>query len=215
MSDSEEEFTGEDMDVEADRKRGAEDLESDFEDDISIAKVAKKKKPPKEKKRKAETQDEKKSTKKRIKKEPADSKPAASGKKTKELKKLTKTERLQYAMQSFLWWNAQEPPPGCQWRTMEHAGVSFPEPYEPHGVCLLYDGEPVKLSPVEEEAATFFAAMDPEGMHLGNPKTAKIFNKNFFADFRAVLGKGHTIKVSVYDSAKFDLMCFIEGIQEM
>lgn len=36
--------------------------------------------------------------------------------------------------------------------------------------------------------------MDPEGMHLGNPKTAKIFIKNFFADFRAVLGKKHVIK---------------------
>ena len=31
-------------------------------------------------------------------------------------------------------------------------------------------------------------------MHLGNPKTAKIFIKNFFTDFKAVLGKGHTIK---------------------
>jgi len=31
-------------------------------------------------------------------------------------------------------------------------------------------------------------------MHLGNPKTAKIFIKNFFTDFRAVLGKKHVIK---------------------
>lgn len=31
-------------------------------------------------------------------------------------------------------------------------------------------------------------------MHLGNPKTAKIFIKNFFTDFRAVLGKRHIIK---------------------
>jgi len=36
--------------------------------------------------------------------------------------------------------------------------------------------------------------MDPEGMHLGNPKTAPIFIKNFMADFRAVLGKKHVIK---------------------
>ena len=36
--------------------------------------------------------------------------------------------------------------------------------------------------------------MDPEGMHLGNPKTAPIFIKNFFADFRTVLGKNHKIK---------------------
>lgn len=31
-------------------------------------------------------------------------------------------------------------------------------------------------------------------MHLGNPKTSKIFIKNFFTDFKVVLGKGHVIK---------------------
>jgi len=36
--------------------------------------------------------------------------------------------------------------------------------------------------------------MDPNGMNLGNPKTAKIFVKNFFADFKAILGKKHVIK---------------------
>lgn len=43
-------------------------------------------------------------------------------------------------------------------------------------------------------SATFFAAMDPDGMHLGNPKTAKIFIKNFFDDFKKTLGRGHVIK---------------------
>ena len=77
---------------------------------------------------------------------------------------------------------------------MEHAGVSFPEPYVPHSIPLKYDGEDVMLTAQEEEAATFFAGMDPEGMHLGNPKTAPIFIKNFFGDFRAILGKNHVIK---------------------
>jgi len=112
----------------------------------------------------------------------------------KELKKLDKAERLQYAMQSFLWWNAKEPPAGCQWVKMEHSGVSFPDPYMPHRVRMKYDGKPVDLNPTQEEAATFFAAMDPEGMHLGNPKTAKIFIDNFFADFKKTLGRGHVIK---------------------
>ncbi|EED88726.1 predicted protein [Thalassiosira pseudonana CCMP1335] len=31
-------------------------------------------------------------------------------------------------------------------------------------------------------------------MHLGNPKTAPIFIKNFFTDFRTILGKNHIIK---------------------
>ena len=88
---------------------------------------------------------------------------STANKKAKGLKKLDKAERLQYAMQSFLWWDAEDPPEGCQWRTMDHAGVSFPEPYEPHGVKMLYDGEPVDLTPAEEEVATFFAGMDPDG----------------------------------------------------
>ena len=76
----------------------------------------------------------------------------SKGSKTKELKKLDKAERLQYAMQSFLWWNAKDPPEGCQWVTMEHAGVSFPEPYVPHRVKMKYDGKPVELKPDQEEA---------------------------------------------------------------
>ena len=36
--------------------------------------------------------------------------------------------------------------------------------------------------------------MDPDGMHLGNKKTAPIFIKNFFADFTKTLGKKHVIK---------------------
>ncbi len=152
--------------------------------------------------------------------------PASARTRTKALKKLGKVERIAHSMQSFLWWDAPDPPEGCQWSTMEHSGVSFTENYEPHGVKLKYDGKDVDLSPVEEEAyvvilfysynallavnirlsslhlpschfhnrATHFAGMDPEGMHLGNPKTAKIFIKNYFADFKSILDKKHDIK---------------------
>jgi DNA topoisomerase-1 len=118
----------------------------------------------------------------------------AAGGTGKKLKEMEKAARLSHAMQAFLWWNAPELPTGQQWCTMEHAGVSFPESYVPHGVKMKYDGKPVDLSPEEEEAATFFAAMDPDGMHLGNTKTAPIFIKNFFTDFKGALGKGHGIK---------------------
>jgi len=112
----------------------------------------------------------------------------------KKLKEMDKAGRLAHAMQAFLWWDAPEPPEGQQWCTMEHAGVSFPDAYEPHGIKMKYDGMEVELTPAQEEAATFFAAMDPDGMHLGNKKTAPIFIKNFFGDFRVVLGPKHVIK---------------------
>lgn len=77
---------------------------------------------------------------------------ASTNKTKKELKKLEKADRIAHAMQSFLWWDAKEPPEGCQWVTMEHAGVSFTEKYDPHGVKMQYDGKDVDLSPAEEEA---------------------------------------------------------------
>jgi len=147
-------------------------------------------------KKKKSTTTTKKSTKKTpVKKENGKKKAAAAPKKeAKGLKQLDKSERISHAMQAYLWWNADDPPKGQQWCKMEHAGVSFPEAYDPHGVKMRYDGKEVDLTPVEEEAATFFAAMDPDGMHLGNSKTKPIFENNFFTDFKAILGKNHVIK---------------------
>mmetsp|Transcript_7457 Transcript_7457/g.15490 ORF Transcript_7457/g.15490 Transcript_7457/m.15490 type:complete len:789 (+) Transcript_7457:189-2555(+) len=109
-------------------------------------------------------------------------------------KALDKTARFASAMKAFLWWDAPVLPPGQQWRTMEHGGVAFPEPYEPHGVGVMYGGEEVRLTPEQEEAVTFMAGMDPNGMHLGNEKTRKIFVDNFFKDFKKLLPKGSKIK---------------------
>ena len=118
----------------------------------------------------------------------------STGNKKPKIKQLDKSEKISHAMQAHLWWDAPSPPTNCQWTQMEHAGVSFPESYVPHNIPLKYNGENVILTPEQEEAATFFAAMDPEGMHLGNPKTAPIFIKNFFTDFKLILGKNHVIK---------------------
>ncbi len=89
---------------------------------------------------------------KKRKREVPDEAPSSAAKKSKGLKKLDRAERLQYAMQAFLWWNAKEPPEGCQWLTMEHAGVSFPEAYIPHRIKMKYDGQPLDLNPLQEEA---------------------------------------------------------------
>eukprot|EP00815_Leptocylindrus_aporus_P003941 CAMPEP_0116075842 /NCGR_PEP_ID=MMETSP0322-20121206/16875_1 /TAXON_ID=163516 /ORGANISM="Leptocylindrus danicus var. apora, Strain B651" /LENGTH=820 /DNA_ID=CAMNT_0003565977 /DNA_START=153 /DNA_END=2615 /DNA_ORIENTATION=- len=105
----------------------------------------------------------------------------------RKLKELDMADRLNAAMQAYLWWEAPTLKAGEQWLSMEHAGVCFADDYEPHGIKMKYDGQEVELSSAEEEAATFFAAVDPEGMHLGNPKTAPIFIKNFFEDFRNVV----------------------------
>ena len=180
------------------------DDEDDFIDDTEVTPKKKKKvkkvpaKAEATKKRKAPPTDTTPVKKKKVKPDQVKSESTASTKsvsvKAKGLKELDRAARLQYAMQSFLWWNAKEPPSGYNWSELEHAGVSFPETYVPHGIKMKYNGKEVTLTSLQEEAATFMAAMDPDGMHLGNPKTAKIFIKNFFTDFKAVLGKGHEIK---------------------
>jgi len=112
----------------------------------------------------------------------------------KKAKATDKTQRLAQAMKAFLWWNTETPPEGQQWSTMEQGGIAFPEEYVSHGVKMLYDGKEITLTGEQEEAANFMAGMDKNGMHLGNPKTAKIFINNFFTDFQALLGKGHPVK---------------------
>ena len=91
--------------------------------------------------------------KKTATKKPA-AKKAAAGKTPpkKGLKQMDKAERIAHAMQAYLWWDATDPPKGCQWVKMEHAGVSFPPGYQPHGVKMLYDGEEMTLTPEQEEA---------------------------------------------------------------
>jgi DNA topoisomerase-1 len=39
----------------------------------------------------------------------------------------------------------------AKWTTLEHNGVIFPPPYQPHGVKMLYEGKPVTLTPAQEE----------------------------------------------------------------
>ena len=132
-------------------------MDSD-DDDVPLASMGKKVKKVKKEKKSNGSSSVKKRKRVEPDEAPSSSKDAKKAKtnnkasKTKELKKLDRSERMQYAMQAFLWWNAKEPPEGCQWETMEHAGVSFPEEYVPHGVKMLYDGEPVELTPGQEEA---------------------------------------------------------------
>lgn len=88
------------------------------------------------------------------------------------------------------WWEEDSDSDNeIKWQTLEHNGVWFPPDYVPHGVKILYDGKPVALTPPQEEAATFYAVM-LESDYVKNPT----FNKNFFHDWRKLLGKDHTIK---------------------
>ena len=84
------------------------------------------------------------------------------------------------------------------WKTLEHAGVVFPPPYEPHGVPLVYEGQDVKLLPHEEEVATFFAVMKDTDYAQKD-----VFVKNFFDGFKKVLRNGPNKHIKDFKKCDF------------
>ncbi|GAA97009.1 hypothetical protein E5Q_03683 [Mixia osmundae IAM 14324] len=100
------------------------------------------------------------------------------------------------------WWLTQGEGDGeIKWETLEHNGILFPPEYVPHGVKMLYDGQPVDLPPEAEEVAGFFGALI-ESDHAEN----RTFVDNFFADFQEVL-KDHPptngIDIQEFDRCDF------------
>ncbi|XP_062191162.1 DNA topoisomerase 1 beta-like [Phragmites australis] len=123
--------------------------------------------------------------------------PASLKKDSKRMKTKMKTKKM---MKNSQFSKTMRVPPGSgggqKWTTLEHNGVIFPPPYKSHGVKMLYNGQPVDLTPEQEEVATMFAVMkDTEYA------TKKTFIENFFNDWRKILGKNHIIK-------KFELCDF-------
>ena len=188
-------------------KRKPEEQKGDDGDDFQAeAPPAKKvKKEKKEKKEKKHKKHKKHKKEKKHKKSSSSSSSSSSSKrkaaaadpsgfKTGKVKEMKIPQLLDRAMKAHRWW--MEPPlaEGQCWETLEHCGIKFAAPYEPHNVKLLYEGKPIDLTAVQEELATLYAVMPVDGPQLGTKEVAKIFNKNFFEDFKAVLGKGHAIK---------------------
>lgn len=68
-----------------------------------------------------------------------------------------------------------------KWDTLEHSGVMFPPPYEPHGIPIKYMDDELYINPEAEEFITYYV----------NPRFDKYkdkkFNTNFFADWRKLL----------------------------
>jgi len=82
------------------------------------------------------------------------------------------------------WEEGEKRDEGIKWKTLEHRGPVFAEPYQPvpSDVKFYYDGRVVRLSEPAEEVAGFYARM------LEHDYTTRdIFNTNFMKDWRKVL----------------------------
>jgi len=185
----------EDDDVEED-----EDGDDEDEDGNSDGKGKKKKKKHKRKKKK-KSKKNKKRKRDEMEEEPKPKRQVKTGKPTSVLE-MPRLKQLEAAMQAYRWWE-HEHDGEIKWTKLEHNGLRFPPKYEPHGVPLIYDGEEIELSPEEEELAMFFAEIPVEGPNLNNEKTAKVFTKNFFQDFREGLQGKNKEKIVSFDKCDF------------
>ncbi|XP_010928876.1 DNA topoisomerase 1 alpha [Elaeis guineensis] len=110
------------------------------------------------------------------------------------------SKKMKKALKNSKFSKSLKVPPGSgggqKWTTLEHNGLIFPPTYVPHGVKMLYNGQPVDLTPEQEEVATMFAVMKDTD-YATKPK----FIENFWNDWKRILGKNHVIK-------KFELCDF-------
>ena len=86
-----------------------------------------------------------------------------------------------------------------KWKSLCHNGVIFAPDYVKHNIPVVYEGEKVYLDELAEEYATLYAKfIDTE--YIKN----SVFNKNFWKDWKKVLGKEH--KIQSLDECNFNLI---------
>lgn len=78
---------------------------------------------------------------------------------------------------------------GKKWTTLIHNGVLFPPEYVQHFTPIIYQGTEIILEKDAEEIATLYARYTDTDY-----TKSKIFKKNFWADWKVILGKNHTIQ---------------------
>lgn len=76
-----------------------------------------------------------------------------------------------------------------KWTTLEHNGIKFAPPYQKHNIPIIYNGEKIILNIDAEEGATLFAKFIESEYVKGST-----FRKNFWHDFKQILGPDHPIK---------------------
>ena len=97
-----------------------------------------------------------------------------------------------------------------KWSTFTHSGVLFPEPYIPHNIPLLYDGQRINLDAESEEYATIYAKFI-DSPYLENKK----FKKNFFNDWKIYLKKKGFTNITDFSLCDFKLIHdYITSVKE-
>jgi len=105
-----------------------------------------------------------------------------------------------------------------KWTTLSHKGPYFAhimEPYEPLGATIQYNGTDYRLNPEEEKVASFYAKRiisERKGDIVEQLTLDKVFNTNFFNDFKTYLSSEH--KAIFKSFSKFGWEDLIQKIEE-
>jgi DNA topoisomerase-1 len=85
--------------------------------------------------------------------------------------------------------NKQNREHAYKWHTLEHNGPKFPDEYVQKFIPIIYEGNEILLGKEAEEAGMLYAKF------LDTEYTKKsIFNRNFFSDWKIILGQNSPIK---------------------
>ncbi|KAK0092718.1 hypothetical protein PV326_000758, partial [Microctonus aethiopoides] len=97
-------------------------------------------------------------------------------------------------------WEEEKKSDGTKWHFLEHKGPVFAPDYEPlpSSVKFYYNGKEMKLSEPTEEVATFYARMLTHDY-----TTKKVFNDNFFKDWRDVMTEHERSKIMDLSKCNF------------
>ena len=94
---------------------------------------------------------------------------------------------------------------GYKWSTLSHNGVLFPPDYIRKFVPIIYNGEKIILDSHIEEILFLYAK------YIGTDYIKNsTFNKNFWKDFKKIIGKNYFIK----SLEECDFSLFLKHIQE-
>jgi len=88
-----------------------------------------------------------------------------------------------------------------KWKSFKHNGVLFPEPYIPHNIPIIYNGEKIVLDSISEEYASIYAKFTGTE-YIKN----KSFNNNFFNDWKIYLKNGGFSKITDLEKCNFNLI---------
>lgn len=123
----------------------------------------------------------------------------------------------EFTLEQFKWWEEGATKEGVTWTTLEHEGPYFTwimEPYVVRKMPLLYDGQKIILNSEAEEAASFYAKrlISEKSGNISIILTKdKLFNENFWNDFRQILTP--ELRQTIRDFKKVKFTYFIKKLE--